>query len=262
MKEEYCYDENWQLTGCATISDGGCPCSSGQEKCGAYPADNIAGWCQEGPCPFTCNWKIEETCYDDYWSPVSCANISDGGCPCPEGQSKCGAYDAGTYGPNSEAYAGFCTDQCWDSSAGYLQQAKREHASELVLLVRGQYHVFDLGGKEKRALRKELKQLKLNHAVQLHTGHLNMTLSSFLATHTGAVEFASLAGNHSRASSLLTSLRPHLHAGAVLQFRDLMQPKDKKQLNQLFETNHKAGLHMAPVKDDGNELLFRITGTK
>jgi len=110
-------------------------------------------------------------------------------------------------------------------------------------------------------LRRELSDLKIDlENVQLHRGHLNKTLSSFLETHRhDAIAFAAIAGNQKKASNLLQSLRPHLHDGAVLQFRDLSQARNKKQLNDLLAMNHKAGVHLAPIKQDsGNELIVHV----
>lgn len=287
--EESCYDENWVVQSCAKVSDGGCACPAGQSRCGQFVEDNIVGWCQDpqwGECGLQCNWKKEETCYDDSWQAVSCALISDGGCPCPEGQEKCGAYTAET-NPWAEdcSYAGYCTEPeyCYASSAagnaaGYLQNSSRvvgspgprrgnsHHDAELVLKLLGQYHVFDttLGMHERYAglLRKELRELKIDLAnVQLHRGHLNKTLSSFLKAHRNdAIEFAAITGNQKKASNLLQSLRPHLHDGAVLNFRDFSQTRGKKQLNDLLAANHKAGMHLAPIKQDSrNELIVRVT---
>ena len=53
----------------------------------------------------TCDPATQEQCYDENFSPVSCANVSDGGCPCPDGEVKCGAF---------QGYAGWCTPLCCD----------------------------------------------------------------------------------------------------------------------------------------------------
>lgn len=52
-----------------------------------------------------CDLATQETCYDENFYPVSCANISDGGCDCPLGEVKCGAF---------KGYAGYCTPVCCD----------------------------------------------------------------------------------------------------------------------------------------------------
>mmetsp|Transcript_29535 Transcript_29535/g.60367 ORF Transcript_29535/g.60367 Transcript_29535/m.60367 type:complete len:198 (+) Transcript_29535:2129-2722(+) len=101
--EETCYSQSTgQAESCAKISDGGCPCPEGQIKCGAvggYP-----GYCTDVCCdPWT-----EETCYSQYTGqPETCSSFADGGCPCPEGQVKCGAVDG---------YPGYCTSICCDQS--------------------------------------------------------------------------------------------------------------------------------------------------
>jgi len=85
--DETCYDKDWTVTSCAKISSGGCPCSEGEEKCGAF--DGYAGRCEK----VCCDWETDETCYDKDWTVTSCAKLSDGGCPCSEGKEKCGAFD-------------------------------------------------------------------------------------------------------------------------------------------------------------------------
>lgn len=45
------------------------------------------------PCPalVCCDIRTEEICYDSVKKdPISCARYDEGGCPCPEGQVKCG----------------------------------------------------------------------------------------------------------------------------------------------------------------------------
>ena len=100
--EETCYDENYIPSSCAKITDGGCPCPDGEEKCGA---DVDFGW--PGYCTALCCDSDEETCYDENYSPTSCAKIDEGGCPCPDGEEKCGAdVDFG--------WPGYCTAICCD----------------------------------------------------------------------------------------------------------------------------------------------------
>ena len=102
--EEHCYGPN-NTSFCAKIAAGGCPCPEGQVKCGADL--NSYGWCGN-EC---CDSITEEICveYDDgYYQPFTnqyCAAIAEGGCPCPEGQEKCGA-DLANNSP------GYCTDAC------------------------------------------------------------------------------------------------------------------------------------------------------
>jgi len=71
-------------------------------KCGGY--DGYAGYCTT----LCCDETTEETCYSqDTWEPESCALISDGGCPCPDGETKCGTFPG---------YAGYCTPVCCDDA--------------------------------------------------------------------------------------------------------------------------------------------------
>ena len=94
---DICCDQNTEETcynppSCALIAEGGCPCPEGQERCGADLANNNVGWC-EIEC---CDSLTEETCYEytcggAMLSDQYCAAIADGGCPCPEGQERCGA---------------------------------------------------------------------------------------------------------------------------------------------------------------------------
>lgn len=56
------------------------------------------------PLKFCCT-EEEETCYDETYEESGCAALAAGGCPCSEGQVKCGAdleWD----------YSGYCTDLC------------------------------------------------------------------------------------------------------------------------------------------------------
>ena len=99
--EETCYDDNYSPVSCAKIADGGCACPEGQEKCGVNVEFGWPGYCTV----LCCDDTMEETCYDETYSPVSCAKIADGGCPCPEGQEKCGA-------DVEFGWAGYCTELC------------------------------------------------------------------------------------------------------------------------------------------------------
>ncbi len=104
--EEHCYGPN-NTSFCASIATGGCPCPEGQERCGANLAISVVGWCGN-EC---CDSITEEICVeygDGYGQPFTnqyCAAIAEGGCPCPEGQEKCGA-DLANNSP------GYCTDVC------------------------------------------------------------------------------------------------------------------------------------------------------
>jgi len=53
-----------------------------------------------------CDESIEETCFSIFTGEAdSCALIIDGGCPCADGEIKCGVTDA---------YSGYCTSVCCD----------------------------------------------------------------------------------------------------------------------------------------------------
>lgn len=96
--EETCYDDSFNPTECIAISDGGCPCPEGEEKCNAMPEWNYPGWCVEECCTID-----QETCFDDDTGAQTCADIATGGCPCPEGQEKCGS-------DPDMGWAGYCTE--------------------------------------------------------------------------------------------------------------------------------------------------------
>lgn len=100
--EETCYDDIGNFVECVPHADGGCPCPEGQEKCDASKGDS--GYCIEHE--YCCDWDSEDTCYDDNWNVVGCVPYADGGCPCPEGQEKCGALWPKFY------EAGYCTEFC------------------------------------------------------------------------------------------------------------------------------------------------------
>ena len=106
-QQEACHDyETGGKQTCADIEAGGCPCAEGEVKCGAMPEYNIAGYCTE-----LCCQDDEELCYsDDSWypRPKSCAPIEGGGCPCKDGEEKCGAM------PEIN-YAGYCTSLCCEA---------------------------------------------------------------------------------------------------------------------------------------------------
>ncbi len=50
LSSETCFDENYNAESCAPISDGGCECDKGYEKCGADPSMNLPGFCTTGLC--------------------------------------------------------------------------------------------------------------------------------------------------------------------------------------------------------------------
>ncbi len=118
--EETCYsDFTGEMESCALIAEGGCPCSDGEVKCRATEYDSgmcelwhnslffhfvwrlclcfkfnihsfLIGYCTR----LCCDDELEETCFSkESGYPESCALIENGGCPCPEGQVKCGAFE-------------------------------------------------------------------------------------------------------------------------------------------------------------------------
>merc|ERR1719221_2222303 len=104
ITEETCYDdEGWKPTSCAKFSDGGCPCPEGEEKCVPASAEGYPGWCQ--PATEACCDLSEVFCYDEKGATF-CAKSYEG-CPCHEGEEKCG---------------GFCqpaTETCCDESEDF-----------------------------------------------------------------------------------------------------------------------------------------------
>jgi len=102
FKEETCYDEEGNEF-CAPRGDGGCPCPEGEEKCGAIEWLGFTGTCTK----VCCDIGAEEICLNENGDPESCAAFADGGCPCPEGEEKCGAIDW-------LGYLGYCTKACCD----------------------------------------------------------------------------------------------------------------------------------------------------
>jgi hypothetical protein len=104
--EETCYDEwHTKAVSCALISDGGCPCPEGQERCDADLANGCVGECTD----LCCDWTYEYACYGSYWDGdinfKACGTYKDG-CPCPDGQTEC--------------HHGFCSDACCDMSTEQL----------------------------------------------------------------------------------------------------------------------------------------------
>ena len=93
--EETCYNENWTPSECKPIAEGGCDCPAGETKCYAEPEWNNPGWCVS-----VCCTDEQEACYDYDTGLHTCADIAAGGCPCPEGEEKCGAVEG--------VYAGHC----------------------------------------------------------------------------------------------------------------------------------------------------------
>jgi len=97
---------------CAPLASGGCPCPEGQTKCGRVTTDD-GTVTSEGYCTHICcdgddehGQPLQERCFDENYDVSSCALISQGGCPCPEGKTKCGS---------AEDWAGYCTDVCCEA---------------------------------------------------------------------------------------------------------------------------------------------------
>jgi hypothetical protein len=98
--EEICYDETYtKAVSCSLISDGGCPCPQGLERCEADLENGCVGYCTD----ICCDWINEYACHD----LKVCAKIEDG-CPCPEGRVECFPGD------------GVCSDSCCDLSTEEL----------------------------------------------------------------------------------------------------------------------------------------------
>ena len=75
MTEDTCFDEETsEPSFCAKITDGGCPCPSGQVKCGVNQYS--IGYCTD----VCCDWESEETCYNPRTRRSRCARINEGGC--------------------------------------------------------------------------------------------------------------------------------------------------------------------------------------
>jgi len=103
--EETCFDDESNAASCKAFAEGGCPCPNGEEKCGADEMFGYSGYCSA----VCCDDATEETCYNDEWNAESCKAIAEGGCPCPEGEVKCGADEM--YG-----YPGYCSAVCCDDA--------------------------------------------------------------------------------------------------------------------------------------------------
>lgn len=109
---------------CASLASGGCPCPEGQTKCGRVMAHDgtvtSTGYCTSVCCDGLDEHgqQLQEQCFDENYDVSSCALIAQGGCPCPEGQTKCGS---------TEKWAGYCTDVCCgaDEEACYDDAGKK-----------------------------------------------------------------------------------------------------------------------------------------
>ena len=96
--EDTCYDESFKAVSCSLISEGGCPCPTGQSRCDADLANGCVGWCTE----VCCDWTNEYVCEGS----KECAKHGDP-CPCPDGKKEC-------Y-PGSAVCSSICVD-CDDST--------------------------------------------------------------------------------------------------------------------------------------------------
>lgn len=101
--ETPCHDELGAVVSCAE-PDESCPCPGAESKC---DSPRFGEYCDT----VCCEWDAQERCHapdpDDpaVWD-VWCADVADGGCPCPDGEVKCGVseYDGG--------YSGHCATLC------------------------------------------------------------------------------------------------------------------------------------------------------
>jgi hypothetical protein len=79
--EETCYDEWGKAVSCSLISEGGCPCPTGQFRCDADLANGCVGYCTD----VCCDLNNEYACRG---SSKECVKLGDP-CPCPEGKKEC-----------------------------------------------------------------------------------------------------------------------------------------------------------------------------
>ena len=99
--------EYWNIISCAPYAEGGCKCPVGKERCGA--TDHHKGWCAS----VCCDPKTEVSCWklnsQFKFDVTACAPKEEGwrGCPCPEGQSRCGP---------DQTPSGLCSPICCDKS--------------------------------------------------------------------------------------------------------------------------------------------------
>lgn len=119
---------------CANVDEGGCPCPAGEAKCGVFEVDGgHTGYCT----PLCCDndndrdegrlqeqQRQRQTCYDENYDPSYCAYVDEGGCPCPEGQIKCGG---------TEDWAGYCTEACCDHDEEACYDARGNKSCDKIL---------------------------------------------------------------------------------------------------------------------------------
>mmetsp|Transcript_21050 Transcript_21050/g.45636 ORF Transcript_21050/g.45636 Transcript_21050/m.45636 type:complete len:315 (-) Transcript_21050:83-1027(-) len=105
--ETPCHLETDDVVACAKEGED-CPCYFNERRCSD---EHFGDYCDT----VCCEWGVQERCHEPSidnpgFADVFCANIADGGCPCPEGETKCGT---------SESSIGYCMAVCCD---GELQQ--------------------------------------------------------------------------------------------------------------------------------------------
>ena len=74
------------------------------------PSPEPYGADDSNPCPepVCCDLATEEACHDPITGEAThCARLEEGGCPCPEGEEKCGVNDYSS---------GYCTSLCCEAS--------------------------------------------------------------------------------------------------------------------------------------------------
>ncbi|KAL7489517.1 hypothetical protein ACHAW6_015194 [Cyclotella cf. meneghiniana] len=82
LKQEF-----WNIVSCAPYAEGGCPCPSGQKRCGA--TDYFIGYCAS----LCCDPKTQHSCWEmtkNFTFDVTSCAATDKACTCPEGQMYCG----------------------------------------------------------------------------------------------------------------------------------------------------------------------------
>ena len=94
--EKTCHKEDGTFSSCVSAGDS-CPCLDGKKMCTPTftwehhtefyrPRPWNGGYCDVVCCePF-----VEERCEDENTNTVSCMPIAEGGCPCKDGEVKCG----------------------------------------------------------------------------------------------------------------------------------------------------------------------------
>lgn len=83
-----------------------CPCYFNERQCNSA---RFGDYCDT----VCCDWGTQERCHepsldDPGMSNVFCANIADGGCPCPDGETRCGTMET------DGGFTGACMAICCD----------------------------------------------------------------------------------------------------------------------------------------------------